>query len=229
MPRQQKPTEMCDASADEHYERGTARHFAPGEKLAAGNVLEPAVGTVKTPPSNSTQEASDLFGTPAQHPEPHRRHLITSRVVTAVAGVTGILSIIFAGVAMTLRTKRSLGGYEDLMGGIYVFLNGLVICESFFCVVAMATCFGLLFTRPHAVLIRKRGNGSLNCLCASAFLLFIFALYSFGISAGCAFDMVSISVPIVAAIVAVVRAGALLCFFVVLLQNRSVQPFDPLY
>lgn len=189
-----------------------------------GDVLQTVDGTVINPAN-----AADLPATcPAAHPEPDRRQLITARALTGTAGVASILTGVLCGVAMTFTADDLLREhvYEDMRPAIVFMLDMIVLIECFFSLVAMAACFGLLFTRPYAVLIRSRKNHSLNCLRASIMLLFLFTIYSVAVNAYCASLYKRLAVYVVAAISSLIRCAAFLWFFVLLGINAKIQPMD---
>lgn len=166
---------------------------------------------------------------PAEHPEPHRGYLIASHVLTGIAGLTSIGTIVAEAVGIANNAKHPGEKSDtDPVGEVIVIFLALMLVESVLCLIAMATCFGLLLDRPHKVLIRSPCNGSLGCLCASVFILFLCSVFTATMQAALGVWMPdAVPSPGVCAI-PIVRAISLISFFAVLIANSKLHPHDPL-
>lgn len=175
------------------------------------------------------ENVEDFYAPPLppvlEHPAPHRGYLIASRVLSGVAGLLSIGTIVTAGIGVDGATHY----YSYLTSWFISVFLGLSIAEAGCCFVAMLACFCLLMKRPYKVLIRSPQNGSFICLCFSVFLLFLFAVYSAVMQILCEAWEPDYVPPAALCVIPCVRAAVLLSFFSILLANSQLLPHDPLF
>lgn len=145
------------------------------------------------------------------------KYWIASLVLTAITLLMAIGSLVTAAVVFK-KIDDAQG--EPLSHILSLVLYMVTMVESCLTFIAMIPIIVLLAVRPRRVLIRDKQNGSFICLCASIFILFLFAVYSFCVPIICKDDTPKVSAAV--CVVPGVRFIALISFFAVLVANSKL-------
>lgn len=154
---------------------------------------------------------------PVQDHPLRAKYWIASLVLTALTLLLAIGSIVTAAVVF----HRIDGAHGEAVAYVLQLVLYIVtMVEASLTLIAMIPLIVLLAVRPRAVLIRDKNNGNFVCLCASVFILFLFAVYSFCVPIICKDDEPKLSAAI--CIIPGVRFIALISFFAVLVANSKL-------